>query len=370
MGAAMTPREIAKHRLENQQIAGSRCKEPGELVAWLGAVQAQDYLGALWTIGLRLPAATEARVEKAVADRTIVRTWPMRGTLHFVAAGDVRWMLELMTPRIIAGAARRHRELELDGASLGRIRKLLVRALQGGRQLTRSQIFQLLRRARISPDGQRGYHIMWRLAQEGVVCFGARAGKQQTFALLDEWVPHARSLERGEALAELARRYFASHGPATLHDFAWWSGLKVSDARAGLDMISSELSRESVEGKVYWLSEKMSPPSRNAPPAHLLPGFDEYLLGYTDRSAALDPDHARKIVPGNGMFASTIVSNGRVTGTWKRAFKKKRATLTASYFAPPKKAETRALAAAAERYGSFLEMPVDLCVVPQPPVTV
>jgi hypothetical protein len=358
----MTPRDLLRLRLINQQIAPAILRSPAEVVARLGAMQAQDYSGALWAIGLRSENAIEADVERAIAERTIVRTWPMRGTLHFVATADVRWMLRLLTPRTIAASATRNRQLELDDAIFTRSRKLFVRALQGGRALTRDAMTALLEDAKISTAGQRGYHILWRLAQEGVLCFGSREGRQHTFALLDEWAPRAKSMDRKEALAELARRYFTSHGPATLQDFVWWSGLKVSDGKAGIAMAASLLARETIDGVEYWLSSSTFIPHPSTfPPVHLLPGFDQYLLGYTDRSAALDPLHSQKIVPGNnGMFMPTIVIRGRVAGTWKRTRKRQEITIEASPFTPLNKSETRAFSAAAKRYGDFIGTPVTL----------
>jgi hypothetical protein len=208
---------IAQYRLLNQRIADSQWQQPHQAVSWLGAVQAQDYLGSLSAVGARTQGATEKTIEQAIADRAIVRTWPMRGTLHFVAASDVRWMLALLTPRILARSKRRFQELELDDAVLARSEELLEKALQGGKQLQRDEIYRLLEQANISTASQRGYHILWRAAQQGHICLGPRSGKQQTFALLEEWVPTARPLAREEALVELTSRYFTSHGPATPH---------------------------------------------------------------------------------------------------------------------------------------------------------
>jgi Winged helix DNA-binding domain len=357
----MTPNDIANLRLINQQIAQPVYTTPAEVVAAMGAMQAQDYTGALWSIGLRLPHATEADIEQAIAERTIVRTWPMRGTLHVVAAADVRWMLALLTPRIVAGSAGRHKQLGLDDATFARSQKVLAKALQGGQQLARDEAMALLDRNGISTVGQRGYHILGRLAHDSVICFGSRTGKQHTFVLLDEWVPAARKLERDEALAELARRYFIGHGPASLQDFAWWSGLKISDARAGLAMAAPHLVQVAVEGKDYWMRADAPEPGRAAPSTFLLPGFDEFLLGYTDRSAALQPQHAQKIIPGgNGVFMPTLVVNGRVAGTWKRAVQKKAVTIELSPFAALKKTEMQAIAVVAQRYGQFLGLPVQL----------
>jgi hypothetical protein len=346
----MTLRDIARLRLRNQGIAACTARTPAEVVAAFGAMQAQDYASALWAIGLRLPDATEADVERAVTERQIVRTWPMRGTVHFVAAQDVRWMLELLTPRIIAGARRRWEELEFTDALWRRIYEL-VAAMMQGRALTREAMHAGLEREGISTVGGRTYHIPWRLAQEGLICGGPREGKQKTFVLLDEWVPESRCLSGEEALAELALRYFTSHGPATLADFVWWSGLKVSDARTGIAAVASQLESEAVDGKIHWLRGGASAPEEPSA-GFLLPGFDEYLLGYTDRSASLDAKHALKIVPGgNGVFLPMLVNDGKVVGTWKRSAGKRAVTITADTFARTAKS---AFAAPTKRYGTFL----------------
>ena len=351
----MTAPHIARQRLLSQQIAASRCATAAEVVATLGAVQAQDHANALWAIGLRLPSSTETDIEQAIRNRTIVRTWPMRGTLHFVPAADVRWMLDLLTPRIIAGMASRAQQLGLDDAVFARARKTFARALNGGRQLTRAAMLEALEQAKISTASQRGYHILSRLGQEGLICFAVRSGKQPTFALLDEWIPKARRLDLDATLAELARRYFSGHGPATLKDFIWWSGLKAADARAGLDGASPRLTREVIDGVAYWMAAQPPAEPESAPAIHLLPGFDEYLLGYQDRSAVLAPEHAPLVVPGgNGMFLRTIVTRGRVTGTWKQSVKTAATVVAPASFVRLKQTEARALAVAAERYGRFL----------------
>jgi hypothetical protein len=351
----VTSRDIALLRLANQQIVATRCHEPAEVVASLGAMQAQDYLGTLWAIGLRLPAATETDIERAIADRTIIRTWPLRSTLHFVAAADVHWLLEFLGPRIVAAAAVRHEQFGLDKTVLTRIRKVLVKALQSDQQLTRDEIYTLLQRARISVEGQRGYHIVWRMGVDRIICFGARRGKQQTFTLLEEWSPKVRALDSDAALAELTLRYFQGHGPATLPDFVWWSGLKISDARTGLALVSAQLESVTVNDTVYWMNPATL--SRTGPVVSLLPGFDEYLLGYRDRSAALDPLDARKIQPGsNGIFAATIVIDGKITGTWKRVFAKKSVAISIDLFRSLTKAEARALEESMGRYCEFLGM--------------
>lgn len=329
--------DVAVRRLRAQRIAGEGFKTPAEVVAWMGAVQAQDYLGALWAVGLRMKKATEAIVEQAIAEGSIVRTWPMRGTLHFVAPADVRWMLELLSPRVLARGKARYRQLELEQKDFDRSRDVLVQALEGGRHLTRKILFEILDAKGISTAGQRGIHILQRHALDGLLCFAPRQGKQPAFALLEEWVPPARKLTPDEALAELARRYFTSRGPATLQDFSWWSGLTVADAKRAMEM--SNLEKETLGGKPA--------------PAYLLPPYDEYTVAYKDRSAVLDPAHGRE-ASGNGIFHPILVLGGQVAGTWKRELKKDCVAITLSPFKPLTKKEQGAVAEAAERYGSFL----------------
>jgi len=361
----MTPPDLIRLRLLNQQIIHSRRQSLGETVGALGAMQAQDYGAALWAIALRVPGTTEAGVEQAIAARAIVRSWPMRGTLHFMAAADVRWMLELLAPRIIEGTARRRVELELDAAIFARSRKVLKKALQGGGKISRPDFLELLEREGISTADGRNYHIPFFLSMERFLCFGPREGKQQTFVLFDEWLPEAPSLDRADALAEVARRYFTGHGPATLKDFMWWTGLKSSDARQALEAARPQLVSETVEGATYWLASSFPSVEGMGPEAHLLPGFDEYLLGYTDRAAVLDAKHAPKIIPGNnGVFMPMLVVDGRVAGTWKRTVKKKCVAVSVEPFTRLKKSTRQEIEKAAHFYGQFLGLPAELQISP------
>ncbi|MDA4117953.1 MAG: winged helix DNA-binding domain-containing protein [Thaumarchaeota archaeon] len=355
----MTPRDIARRRLVQQRIAGAKFKTPNDVVASLGAVQAQNFLGALWGIGLRMADATEPQVEQAIADRTIVRTWPMRGTLHFVAAPDVHWMLELLTPRVIAGAKGRMRQFGIDDAAISRSRELLVGALQGGKKLSRTGIYKMLDSAGVSTSGQRGLHILWRLAHDGLLCLGPRIGKQQTFVLLDEWVPRGKRLRREAALSELALRYFVGHGPATLQDFAWWSGLTISDARVGLEAVSTQLSNHMADGKAYWTSPKI-PESRGASEGYLLPPFDEFLVGYADRTAALDPSNKVEPPAPSMVLGPAVVVDGRLKGAWTRTGTKNKVSVAVAPFSPLRDAELRALSVPAQKYGRFLGVPSEL----------
>ncbi|MFT3839901.1 MAG: winged helix DNA-binding domain-containing protein [Myxococcaceae bacterium] len=341
--------EIARRRLAAQRLSGARFERPEQVVAWLGAVQAQDYLGALWAIGVRTEASVEADVERALEERRIVRTWPMRGTLHFVAPADARWMTELLAPKMVERAAKRIRDLGLDAKQFARAGQVLSRALEGGKRLERAEAYETLKRAGVSPAGQRGIHILWTLAQDCLICFGPRAGKQQTFVLFDEWLPKAGSRPRDEALAELARRYFTSHGPATVADFAWWSGLKLSDAREAVESVRRELEVVELEaGTMYFVQSKLFDEATFA-----LPAFDEFLVAYTDRSAALDVAHKLLVNDGGGILNPTVVVDARVVGTWKRTLTSKAVRVKTKFFA--KAVAEKKTRPAFERYAGFLQ---------------
>ena len=351
--------DIICQRLVNHRIEGVKLEKPEEVVRWLGAMQAQDYIQALWAIGLRLKSPAVANIEQAISDGRIVRTWPMRGTLHFVPAEDARWMLKLSASRMLARDGRRLKQLGLNEQIMEHCKDLFYDALEGNKGLSRPDMMRLVQRAGISTENQRGYHILWYVAQSGLICLGPMQGKQQTFVLLDEWVPNSRNLSREESLTELARRYFASHGPATIHDFAWWAGLTVTEARAGLEAAKPELSSEAIDGKEYWM--------KSGAPGHiaydesrvdLLPGFDEYLISYRDRSTVLADEHAPKVVPGrNGVFRPVIVVGGRVVGTWKRRLKKNSMDITLSPFTSLDDAQQRVIEAA-RAYSDFVGLPL------------
>ena len=354
-------RVIASIRLHAQRISRPASTTPEAIVTHLGAVQAQDHAGALWSIGLRLAGATRADVERAIADRAIVRTWPMRGTLHFIPAADARWMLELLTPRIMKAAAARHRQLELDDAAFRRSRAIVGRALKEEPVQSRGAIFAALEKGGVSTTGQRGIHILQRLSMERMLCYGPHAEKQPTFALFDDWIRASRQLDRDDALRTLAERYFASHGPATLRDFVAWTGLTVADAKTGLALAQPSLERMVVDNAELWMSNESTPPDAAEASAHLLPGFDELMLGYRDRSATLAPRYAGRIVPGgNGMFLSTLVLDGQVRGTWTRTARARTTVIEASPFSRLSAAEKKAFVAPAERYASFLGTSVTL----------
>jgi hypothetical protein len=353
----MTRSGIAHLRLGAQHAGTAPLGAPADVVRHLGAVQAQDYRGGLWAIGLRTIGATETSVELALAEKSIVRSWPLRGTLHFVAAEDLRWMLPLLAPRSIARSAGRFRQLGLETDQLRRSRRILERALTGGRRLTRPEIFVLLERGGVSPSGQRGIHILWMLASEGVLCFGSPRGRQQTFVLLDEWLPAGNPLARPEALAEIAFRYYSSHGPATIKDFAWWSGLTLADAAEGLKSSASRLARVRCGGDDFWGPAAGSPSPAKPPAALLLPPFDEFLVAYRDRGAALDHVGRERL---KSLLSPTIVMKGRVVGTWKKRTARGGLVIVPSFFSRSTEGQLRSLRPALERYGAFVGKRMEL----------
>lgn len=354
----MTNLDIACKRLRNQSIAPTAFEKPEDVVQWLGAVQAQDYSGALWALGLRMRNATAAAIDQAMAEAKIIRTHPMRGTWHFVAPADIRWLLALTAPGLIASLALWFRRLELDEATFARSSAVYAKTLQGGKQLPRRELAAALEQAGISTKGLRLTFLLHRAELDAVICSGARRGKQFTYALFDEVAPASSTLSHDEALAELARRYFRSHGPATVQDFTWWSGLAAADARAGLALVKSEFVQQVIDEKTYWLSPPAPAASAESPVANLLPPFDEYTVAYKDRSAVLDPAYFQQT--GYGIFSPTIVVDGQIVGAWKRTITKDKVAVTLSPFQPLSEAQNQAVAAAAERYSKFVGFSISL----------
>jgi hypothetical protein len=285
----------------------------------------------------------------------------MRGTLHLVPAEDLGWMLELTAPRAIRSAASRRAALGITEMEVDRAREIAVASLTGGRARTRNAILASIAAGGVSTEGQRGYHILWYLAQTGTLVLGAAQGRQQTFTLLDEWVRAPRRLERDEALGELASRYFRSHGPATARDLTRWSGLTMADVQRGLTVSGGLLTALELDGVRYHLAPETLAPAPTAARVHLLPGFDEYLLGYGDRSAALASENSAAVVPGgNGMFKPTVVADGEVVGTWRRTLAAGQVVVEPLLWNPLRGKLRDALVEAAGAYGAFLGRPTRL----------
>lgn len=345
-----------------QRMHGLRLHAPArtasvlETVTWMGALQAQDYESGLWAIGARMTNTTRGDIEKALARREIVRTWPMRGTWHFIPATDARWMQDLLAVRLLPAIRRRSADFGFDEAVVSRGRNLVVKALEGGRSLPREQLVQRLAQAGLTAESQAGNHLLRRFGNEGLLCNGVTAGKEPTFTLRDEWVSKPAQLDRDAALAELALRYFRSHGPATLHDFVWWTGLSISDARTAIAAADPTLTRRVIGEREHWFTGEADAPAISA--VELLPAFDEHLLGYQDRRAVLDADRADSVCPGgNGVFRPTLVVKGRVAGLWKKKETTKKLTIEVLPYAALSKATRSETEKAARRIGDFFGKP-------------
>jgi hypothetical protein len=348
-----TKKNIPALRMANHQLADSKLKTPAEVVAWAGAVQAQDFGMAKWAIGVRLPDSTEAMVEEAFNRGDVLRTHVMRPTWHFVTPENIRWMLALSADRIKASARSRDRDLEITETLYFQTNRLIEKTLEGDRHLTREDVARVLEKANIRTDTARLTHFLMRAEVEGVVCSGRLKGKMHTYALLDERVAPAIALHREEALAQLAGIYFASHSPATLQDFAWWSGLSQTEAQNGLNAVQVDLFAEKMNGLTYYRSANISAYTREVPAqAHLLPAFDEYIIAYRDRGAVLPAENYAGVISSNGIFRPVILVNGTVAGLWKRTASK-RQPLELNSFTPPDALTESLIRQAADRYLAF-----------------
>lgn len=347
--------DLVQLRLENQRLRKTAFKNAADVVNWFCAIQAQDYLGSLWTIGQRLPKTSEGNIEKEIENRKIVRTWPMRGTLHFVSPDDIRWMVKLLAPRVVARAKSLYREQGLDAKMLTKGTKIIEEALTKKSRLTRAEIYEAFERKKIQITEQRGIHLIGYAAHQGLICFGPREGKQHTFVLLDEWIPKSKSLTEDESLAELASRYFDSHGPATMQDFSWWSGLTLSEVKRSIEMIEKEMVSFTIDDQKYWMKPMDSVPKSKAIQVSLLSWFDEYIIGYKDRTAAFDPSTQKFIEkPKNGLYTAVILINGKIAGNWKRTFVKNDVKIDIAPFRKFSDIENRELDKVIKKYRLFL----------------
>lgn len=317
-------------------------------------MQAQDYAMAKWAVGLRLKTATEASVEAAINAGEIIRTHILRPTWHLVAAKDVYWMLALTAPHLKTAQNARHIDLELTPAVLKKTYLLLEKTLRDGNHLTREELNGVFERAKISIGDNRAAHLLACAELEGLIGSGPTLNGKTTYALLEERVPKPKPLAKDEALATLASRYFASHGPAALPDFGWWSGLPMAEARKALEMAKPKLASETVGEQTYWFAAAPKPAKNSLPAAHLLPAYDEFIISYKDRSPSLIFAQQKKAVSDNGVFRPMVVVNGEVVGIWRRTVKKATVLVEAEYFGKPSPATLRLLEKAAGRFGEFL----------------
>lgn len=346
--------DIPSLRLWNQHLTGEKFAKPSDVVAWLGAVQAQDFAASKWALGMRIQNANDSDIEKAFNNGSILRTHVMRPTWHFVMPVDIGWMLELTRSRVKALMGHYNRKLELTDDLFAKCNLLIAKALQGRKYLTRLELAQQLENNKIAARGQRLGHIVMNAELDSVICSGPRRGKQFTYALLEERVPKVKKIDRSEALARLALIYFNSHGPAQVKDFSWWSGLSVKDALAGLDSVKSKLIQETIDGKIYYFTQSRLKTNDKRPNAFLLSIYDEYTIAYKDRSALGGARYIEKMISMGNALTSVIIIDGKIVGTWKRSLKKDKVLITASLFRKLNVFEKQALKVAANNYGKFL----------------
>jgi hypothetical protein len=348
--------EIRHHRLRNQQIAEPAFSNPRQLVEWMGAMQAQEYAMAKWAIGLRLPASTDAAVEEAFDNGQILRTHLLRPTWHFVSPADIRWMLALSAPQVNALGAYMYRQLELDKKIFIRSASVIAKALEGGKYLTRLELQNSLKQKKIIADGLRLGCIMIHAELDGLICSGPRKGKQFTYALLDERVPATPVLTRDESLARLSNIYFISRAPATIADFATWSGLSKTEAKKAAAMLGSNFIKQRMGDEEYIVSTapitKISP----ARSSFLMPDYDEYGMGYKDRSAlqSQNTKDPRKVSIG-AKYNRFIVINGVIEGTWNRVVTKQAVEVQPFPYNKLSSANERLMQSVIKRYKTFMK---------------
>jgi hypothetical protein len=335
--------DVRQRRLRTQCLTAPVAATPAEIVGRFGAMQSQELAGAKWSVGQRAAGVDDATVQAALDEGTILRTHVLRPTWHFVLPADIVWLQRLTAPRVHAFSAYYYRQTGVDDALVARTNALIGAALAGGNHLTRTELRAVLAAGGVEADGVRLAYVIMRAELDALICNGVMRGKQQTYALVSERAPGAVELAPDAALAELTRRYFASHGPATVKDLVWWSSLTVAEARRGLGLVGSELVSEELDGQTYFCAPRLSARAATGPQVLLLQAYDEYLVAYAEK----------ELVP-------AVVLDGRVVGTWKRVMTSKALDVEVSLRVPLDGVQHAALVAAADRYGRYLGRPATL----------
>ncbi|GAB3616983.1 winged helix DNA-binding domain-containing protein [Okibacterium endophyticum] len=375
MTPVLTAAAVRQQRLANQLLSDRHARTPqahvaeggsdiADVVRHMHAMQGQDLAGLLWSLAVRSPnSPTMAQVRDAFDSRHLVRSWPMRGTLHAIAGEDLRWMLSLTAARTTAGLASRFRELNLGTAEFTRAAKAVESAFSAHERLSRADLMTAIQRGGVDPTGQRGPHLLGHLARQGLICLGPFESSEQLFVWCDDWIPSAPALTRDEALHELARRYLRGHGPASVDDLAWWAGITLGDARTAVASLEDDVERVSASGvELVRLSSSVSasPSSRLV---HALPGFDETVLGYRNRAFTMHVDHGSRIVPGNnGVFMPTVQNRGRVVGTWSKKERARSIDIGLTPFESISTSTRTGFERSIQAYGAFRGKPVTVVV--------
>jgi hypothetical protein len=354
----MAASEIPAMRLLAQRIGGEHFKTPQQVVSWMGAMQAQDFNMAKWAIGLRTAKGTEHSVDAAIRSGKIIRTHLLRPTWHFVSPADIHWMLDLSAGRIKTQIKTRQRQLGLTPALMKKANALLEKSLSNNNHLTRDELITILNKSKIPTGDSRASHILLAAELEALICNGKSKNNKLTYALLSERVPRPKKITREEALHKLASKYFNSHGPATIADFSWWSGLSLTEAKKAAEMCRKQLRVEKIDSTEYWFSRHLEPAAGKS--AVLLPAFDEFIISYKDRSAIIPADISKKIISNNGIFWPVILLNGEITGLWSRSGDKNKMLIKADFFKKPPVNTSYLLEDALSAYGHFAGKKVSL----------
>jgi hypothetical protein len=363
--------QIARLRLQALGLARRSpvAQDPVGVVNHHLAMQAQDFPASQWAVGSRLPGSTRADILAAYDAGAIVRSWPMRGTMHAVAARDLPWMLEHLGPRALMGVRRRWDYLGIDEPFLERAREVALGLLQGGGRATRTEFTEACREAGLEMTGQRSYHAAWYLSQTGTLVHGPTRNGEHALVLLEEWIPEPRNLDRPSALRELGTRYLTARGPTTLDDLVHWTKLTKADVQRALEVDGERIVEVDGPGGPYRMLaphlDTLDPGSPEAGQSVLaLAAFDEHLLGYRVRDCVLDPEHATLVDPGrNGVFRWTLVAGGRVVGTWKRIRRTHHVLVELTPFAPLPQRVRMAIPGAVEAWGRFAGVKVQVRIL-------
>jgi hypothetical protein len=346
--------DILRIRLHNQQLSGANFKTPKEVVSWMGVMQAQEYVISKWAIGIRLPQSTEKRIDKSLDKGEILRTHLLRPTWHYVAAEDIHWMLVLSAPQQKAAMKFREKFLGLTPATYNKSNKIIEKVLSTGEHLTRKELVAILEKEKIDAKNERGGHLLFRAEIEGIICSGIQKGKEITYALLAERVKGGKSYSHEEALAKLAHRFFTSHGPATVQDFIWWSGLSITEGKKALELVKNEFESETIGETAYWFAPGIEIPDQKKSSCFLLPAFDEFIIGYADRTMLKTGELKNKSLFESGLFKTVILVNGKAIGNWKRVIKKGKTEIETEFFKAPAKSTQSLIKKAVKEFNHFV----------------
>ena len=352
----MTLNEVASMRLSCQQIGGTKFKTPKDLASWMGGLQAQDFAMAIWAIGSRLAGSSNRSIQTAIDKGSLLRTHVLRPTWHFVSSEDIGWMLALTGPKILATLKTREKSLELSAHLFTKSETLFQKALNGKSSLTREELISILNKNKIETDHNRGSHLLVHAELTGLICSGQSKGNKQTYALLSERVRRSKHLSREASLEKLADKYFSSHGPATVSDFIWWSGLSPKDARHAIEIIQNRFHSESIGKDLYWFGQTSDMASLSQQKLFLLPAYDEYIISYKSRVASLQAVHNTRAISSNGIFRPVIVLNGQVIGLWRRTTKNQTLIIETELFQKIKPALKDQLEEAVKQFGQFFDL--------------